>query len=578
MAVSETVASRPDRDAASERGRAIAFLTRRHRFRVAEALPWILALAAYFVFPDRMTFGSQVLLMAMFALSLDLILGYAGIVTLGHAAFFGVGAYTVGLLAAKLNWTEPITGLIAAAAVSALAGAASGWLLLRYRGLTLLVLTLATTFILQELGNAFDHFTGGYDGLPGLEFWPLLGVFDYDLYGRTEYLYALAVLFVVFMLVRRIVYSPFGQSLTGIRENIAPHARDRRAGAPAPGHRLHHRRGDRRHRRRAVHPDQRLCHPRRVRFRQLRRRDGDADPRRHRPALRRLRRRGGLHGAGGSPRQAQPRPSGSSASACCWSSRCCSRGAACSACSRTSAAGGPAEASERAEARHDRARARDRGPEQEFRRAAGRARHQSHARARRAPCPDRPERRRQDHAGQSDYRSAAAVAGQGPAQRRGHHRAAARRRAQARHRPHLPDQPAVPRPDRAGKSLYRGGRAHRRRQPPVAAGRRRTRRDRRGLRASRRAASLSDDALKLVRELPYGRQRLVEIAIALAQRPQVLLLDEPAAGVPSSESHLILDVVACARSRHRRPDHRARHGCRVPVRQADHRAGRRAPC
>jgi branched-chain amino acid transport system ATP-binding protein len=55
---------------------------------------------------------------------------------------------------------------------------------------------------------------------------------------------------------------------------------------------------------------------------------------------------------------------------------------------------------------------------------------------------------------------------------------------------------------------------------------------------------IADEALKLVRELPYGRQRLVEIAIALAQRPRVLLLDEPAAGVPSSESHLILDVVA----------------------------------
>src|SRR5438105_6247216 len=57
------------------------------------------------------------------------------------------------------------------------------------------------------------------------------------------------------------------------------------------------------------------------------------------------------------------------------------------------------------------------------------------------------------------------------------------------------------------------------------------------------ALALADDALKRVRELPYGRQRLVEIAIAFAQRPKVLLLDEPAAGVPSSESHLILDVV-----------------------------------
>ena len=220
MAVTETVAGGPDRDVAGERDRAIAFMTTRHRFRLAEALPWVLALAAYFAFPDRMAFGSQVLLMAMFALSLDLILGYAGIVTLGHAAFFGIGAYTVGLLASKLEWGEPVSALIAAAAVSALAGAASGWLLLRYRGLALLVLTLATTFILQELGNVFDHFTGGYDGLPGLEIWPLFGVFTYDLYGRTLYLYALAVLFVVFMAVRRVVCSPFGQSLAGIRENV----------------------------------------------------------------------------------------------------------------------------------------------------------------------------------------------------------------------------------------------------------------------------------------------------------------------------------------------------------------------
>ena len=76
----------------------------RHRFRAIEALPWALAIAAYFVFPDRMTFGSQVLVMVLFALSLDLILGYAGIITLGHAAFFGIGAYTVGLLAARLGW------------------------------------------------------------------------------------------------------------------------------------------------------------------------------------------------------------------------------------------------------------------------------------------------------------------------------------------------------------------------------------------------------------------------------------------------------------------------------------------
>src|SRR5579862_5592933 len=102
------------------------FLARRHYFRWPEAVPWLIALACFFLFPDRMTFGSQVLVMVLFALSLDLILGYAGIITLGHAAFFGIGAYTVGLLASRLSWSEPISGLVAAAAVAALAGFASG--------------------------------------------------------------------------------------------------------------------------------------------------------------------------------------------------------------------------------------------------------------------------------------------------------------------------------------------------------------------------------------------------------------------------------------------------------------------
>src|SRR5262249_58218704 len=100
-------------------------------------------------------------------------------------------------------------------------GRASGALLLRYRGLTLLVLTLATTIMLQELGNFYKDFTGGYDGIPGLAFAPLFGRFDYDLYGHTIYLYTLGVVFVLYLAVRRIVYSPFGQALAGIRENVA---------------------------------------------------------------------------------------------------------------------------------------------------------------------------------------------------------------------------------------------------------------------------------------------------------------------------------------------------------------------
>ncbi len=196
------------------------FLVRRSRFRPAEALPWIAAIAAFFIFPSQMVLGGQTLIMILFALSLDLILGYAGIVTLGHAAFFGLGAYGASLLITDLGWSEPVSGLLAGALIAAIAGFLSGWLLLRYRGLAFLVLTLSVTIMLQQLGNLFRDFTGGYDGIPGVNVAPLFGRFDYDIYGHTYYLYCLGVLLIVFYCVRRIVYSPFGQALVGIRENI----------------------------------------------------------------------------------------------------------------------------------------------------------------------------------------------------------------------------------------------------------------------------------------------------------------------------------------------------------------------
>jgi branched-chain amino acid transport system permease protein len=205
---------------AAERARSADFLVRRSRFRAAEALPWIAAIAAFFVFPNQMVLGSQTLIMILFALSLDLILGFAGIVTLGHAAFFGLGAYSAALLIVDLNWSEPISGLLCGGLVAAIGGFVSGWLLLRYRGLAFLVLTLSITIMLQQLGNLFRDFTGGYDGIPGVTVAPLLGRFDYDMYGHTYYLYCLGVLLVVFYVVRRIVYSPFGQALVGIRENV----------------------------------------------------------------------------------------------------------------------------------------------------------------------------------------------------------------------------------------------------------------------------------------------------------------------------------------------------------------------
>ena len=207
---------------ASELGLAAArALAERHRVKWWEAAPWLAGIALFLLLPSYLAFGTQLVITILFALSLDLVMGYAGIVTLGHAAFFGAGAYTVGMLAAHAGWNEPLSGLVAAALVAGAIGLASGYVLLRTQGLTLLMLTLCTMALLEESANMGHDYTGGFDGMPGLQFLPILGLFPFDLlYYRSQYLYALAVLFVCFVVVRMLVYSPFGQSLTGIRENV----------------------------------------------------------------------------------------------------------------------------------------------------------------------------------------------------------------------------------------------------------------------------------------------------------------------------------------------------------------------
>jgi branched-chain amino acid transport system permease protein len=191
----------------------------RHRFRAVEVLPWLAAVAGYFLFPDYLALGAEIFATILFALSLDLVLGYAGIVTLGHAAFFGTGAYTAGLLAAH-GWGEPITGLLAAGVIAGLVGLASGAVILRTSGLTLLMQTLVVAAMLAELATKESRITGGSDGLQGMQVWPIFGLFRFDLFGRTAYVYCAIVLFLGWLLVRAIVHSSFGRSLTGIRENV----------------------------------------------------------------------------------------------------------------------------------------------------------------------------------------------------------------------------------------------------------------------------------------------------------------------------------------------------------------------
>lgn len=190
------------------------------RWRALEIAFWALPVGGFFLFPGYLVLGSQILITGLFALSLDLILGYAGIVSLGHAAFFGVGAYTAGLLAVH-GWGEPLSGLLAAGAAAALVGLAASFLVVKGRDLTRLMVTLGIGLLLFEAANKAAFITGGVDGLLGVEMWRLLGIFHFDLEGRTAYWYSLTVVFLLFLLARRIVHSPFGLSLRAIREGGA---------------------------------------------------------------------------------------------------------------------------------------------------------------------------------------------------------------------------------------------------------------------------------------------------------------------------------------------------------------------
>ncbi len=189
----------------------------RTSIRVLEVLFWVAALASYFLFPGKHLILAEIAILALFALSLDLLLGYAGIVSLGHAAFFGVGAYAAGLLG-KHGFGDPLLGLAVSGAIAAALGFVTSFLVLRGSDLTRLMVTLGVASLLYEVANKAG-FTGGADGLQGVVIKPILGLYEFDIAGRVAYAYALAVLFVGVMIARRIVGSPFGLSLLAIKGN-----------------------------------------------------------------------------------------------------------------------------------------------------------------------------------------------------------------------------------------------------------------------------------------------------------------------------------------------------------------------
>src|SRR5580693_2957541 len=177
------------------------YLQAQIRWHLGEIVFWLATLLPFVLTPSYLVLGSQIAITALFALSLDLILGYCGIVSLGHAAYFGVGAYTAGLLS-KWGWGEPLTGLLAAAIVAGLFGYVTSFVVARFRHLALIMITLGIGLVMQEAANSAGWITGGFDGLQGVHTWKIFGIFRFDLYGYTAYSYALAGLFLIFLVAR----------------------------------------------------------------------------------------------------------------------------------------------------------------------------------------------------------------------------------------------------------------------------------------------------------------------------------------------------------------------------------------
>jgi branched-chain amino acid transport system permease protein len=196
-----------------------AAMTTRARWSPLEVAFWIVAFGSYYLFPSKHLILTEIAILGLFALSLDLILGYAGIISLGHAAFFGFGAYVAGLLAKHAIITEPVLALLAAGFAATILGFVTSFLVLRGSDLTRLMVTLGVALVLRELANRYSNITGGADGLQGIEMAPVLGLFRFDMFGRTAQVYTFAVLFVMFYFARRIVCSPFGLSLRAVKGN-----------------------------------------------------------------------------------------------------------------------------------------------------------------------------------------------------------------------------------------------------------------------------------------------------------------------------------------------------------------------
>src|SRR3989442_1909449 len=194
-------------------------IARRARWSPLEYAFWLGAVASVFLLPGRHLILTEIAWLALFALSLDLILGYAGIISLGHAAFFGLGSYIAALLAKYGIINEPVLALVVSGLCAAVLGFATSFLVLRGSAVTRMMVTLGVALIMREIANQIPDITGGADGIQGVMVGPILGMFEFDIFGHVAYVYCLIVLFILFLLARRMVYSPFGLSLRAVKGN-----------------------------------------------------------------------------------------------------------------------------------------------------------------------------------------------------------------------------------------------------------------------------------------------------------------------------------------------------------------------
>ncbi|KPH05963.1 MULTISPECIES: branched-chain amino acid ABC transporter permease [Rhizobium] len=178
-----------------------------------------IAAIGYFAFPDNLALLTRMITIALLVLSLDLVTGYCGVATLGHAALFGSGAYAAGILSAHYGINDPLLMMLAGIAGGAIAGLLSGAIILRAHGLPQLVLSIALINLFHEFANKASSWTGGSDGLSGIAPDPIFGIFEFDLYGQTAFFFGMALLLIVFVLLRFLVRSPFGMLCRGIKQD-----------------------------------------------------------------------------------------------------------------------------------------------------------------------------------------------------------------------------------------------------------------------------------------------------------------------------------------------------------------------